>query len=71
MQYTILRPAFFMENLTDDMQGRLIATAGRANVDPKRLQLVATSDIGHFAARAFANPDARSTSMSNYKMLIF
>ncbi|KAL6230850.1 hypothetical protein BDW75DRAFT_221571 [Aspergillus navahoensis] len=57
MRYTILRPVFFMENLTDDMQGRLIATAWRTNVDPKRLQLVATSDIGYFAAQAFANPD--------------
>ncbi|KAJ5470960.1 hypothetical protein N7530_008317 [Penicillium desertorum] len=57
MRYAILRPAFFMENLTDDMQGRLIAAAWRMSVDPKRLQLVATSDIGHFAAQAFAKPD--------------
>jgi uncharacterized protein YbjT (DUF2867 family) len=57
MQYTILRPTFFMENLTNDMQGKLIAAAWRANVDPKGLQLVATSDIGYFAAQAFINPD--------------
>lgn len=57
MQYTILRPVFFMDNLADDTQGKLIATAWRANVDPKRLQLVSISDIGYFAAQAFANPD--------------
>lgn len=57
MRYTILRPTFFMENLTNDFQGKVAAAAWKSNVDPKRLQLVSTSDIGYFAAQAFLNPD--------------
>jgi uncharacterized protein YbjT (DUF2867 family) len=57
MQYAILRPTFFMDNIANDMQGGLISAAWKANVDPKRLQLIATSDIGLVAAQAFATPD--------------
>ncbi|PKX99566.1 NmrA/HSCARG family protein [Aspergillus novofumigatus IBT 16806] len=56
MQYTILRPTFFMDNITNDLQGGLVSAAWKANVDPKRVQLIATSDIGLVAAQAFAKP---------------
>lgn len=56
MDWTILRPAAFMENLTPDFMGKVFATAWKAIVKDKPLQLVATSDIGFFAAEAFASP---------------
>lgn len=58
---TVLRPVFFMENFgafmrpQQDQAGQLtLALALRAN---KALQLIAASDIGAFAALAFAAPD--------------
>ncbi|KAG7108685.1 NmrA-like family domain-containing protein 1 like [Verticillium longisporum] len=58
MAWTILRPVAFMENLTDDFFGRVFPTAWRRGAGGARLQLVAVSDIGVFAARAFAQPEA-------------
>jgi uncharacterized protein YbjT (DUF2867 family) len=55
MQWTILRPVGFMDNLTPDFMGKGFASMW-AGVGDKRLQLIATSDIGLFAARAFNNP---------------
>lgn len=57
MEWTILRPVAFLDNFTDDFGGRLIASAWRKAVKEKPLQLVATSDIGVFAAKAFQRPD--------------
>ncbi|KAG7128610.1 NmrA-like family domain-containing protein 1 like [Verticillium longisporum] len=58
MAWTILRPVAFMENLTDDFFGRVFPTAWRKGAAGKRLQLVAVSDIGVFAAKAFSAPEA-------------
>ena len=59
MTYTILRPVFFMENLANNFQGKLISAAWWAGLGPHRkLQLVALQDIGYFAAQAFINPTA-------------
>ncbi|RBQ93724.1 hypothetical protein VDGD_07348 [Verticillium dahliae] len=58
MAWTILRPVAFMENLTDDFFGRVFPPAWRRGAGGARLQLVAVSDIGVFAARAFAQPEA-------------
>ncbi|RDK45918.1 nmrA-like family protein [Aspergillus phoenicis ATCC 13157] len=44
MDWVVLRPVAFFENLTPDFFG-------------KPLQLVATSDIGYFGAEAFLNPE--------------
>lgn len=52
MTWSILRPVFFMENITEDMQDKLMMAAWRDNVTKRPLQLVATTDIGFFAARA-------------------
>lgn len=57
MTYTILRPVFFMENLTSDFQGKLVGATWWVALGPDtKLQLVAIQDIGFFAAQAFINP---------------
>ena len=53
MTYTILRPVAFMENLTPNFPGRIFAAMWHS-MGNKPLQLVATKDIGIFAAQAFA-----------------
>lgn len=55
MQWTILRPVAFFENLTPDFFGKVFATCFKMAVGGKPLQLVATSDIGFFGAEAFIN----------------
>ncbi|OAA65342.1 NAD(P)-binding domain protein [Niveomyces insectorum RCEF 264] len=67
MTYTILRPVSFFENLTNDVHGRGFARmweqmssgsgSGSGNGNAKKLQLVATRDIGWFAAQAFMRPE--------------
>jgi uncharacterized protein YbjT (DUF2867 family) len=59
MTYTILRPVFFMDNLTNNFPGKLTSAAWWVGLGPDRkLQLVALQDIGYFAAQAFINPTA-------------
>ena len=55
MQWTILRPVAFMDNLTPDFMGKGFASMWRG-VGEKALQLVSVHDIGVFAARAFDDP---------------
>jgi uncharacterized protein YbjT (DUF2867 family) len=57
---TVLRPAFFMDNFADhgpsEEDGKLVL---RLALKPDTaVQLIAVSDIGNFAALAFADPDA-------------
>jgi uncharacterized protein YbjT (DUF2867 family) len=56
MTYTILRPTAFYDNLTPDFIGKGFAAMWRNMGVP--LQLVATRDIGVFAALAFAHPES-------------
>ncbi|KAM3084256.1 hypothetical protein ACMFMF_001613 [Clarireedia jacksonii] len=57
MSWTILRPVAFMENFTAGIGGKIFPTAWCAALSPTtKLQLVATADIGYFAAQAFLNP---------------
>lgn len=56
MTYTILQPVAFMDNFAPGMQGKGYG-AMWSNLGEKKLQVVATSDIGRFAAISFANPD--------------
>jgi uncharacterized protein YbjT (DUF2867 family) len=60
MQYTILRPVFFMENIADDFVGKTTLTAWKLRVGANKLQVVSTIDVGVFAAKAFANPEKYS-----------
>lgn len=54
---TILRPAYFMENLSWKRTQILDGTYESMGLDPdKSLQMIAADDIGAFAALAFGNP---------------
>ncbi|KAF1960696.1 NAD(P)-binding protein [Byssothecium circinans] len=56
MNYTVLRPTCFMENITNDFAGKAMAGSWSAVLKDKPLQLVATKDIGWFGAEAFKRP---------------
>lgn len=57
MSWTFLRPVVFMDNLTPDFSGKLFTSMWRGLGD-KPLQLISTHDIGIFAAKVVADPDA-------------
>lgn len=57
MAYTILRPVTFFENLTADIHGKGF-TRMWEQLHTKKLQFVATADIGWFAAASFLDPAA-------------
>ncbi|KAF3034666.1 hypothetical protein E8E12_002744 [Didymella heteroderae] len=57
MDWTVLRPVAFYENLVPGFLGKVFATSWDAVIKEKPLQLVATSDIGFFAAEAFTKPE--------------
>ena len=58
MSYTILRPAFFLDNLEWSFIGKVISTAWRDHVPAsKPLQVIATIDIGSWGAAAFLESD--------------
>ncbi|KAL2802585.1 hypothetical protein BJX63DRAFT_440793 [Aspergillus granulosus] len=57
MSWVILRPAAFYENLSPDFFGKVFATCFKMALQGKPLQMVATSDIGYFAADAFLHPE--------------
>jgi uncharacterized protein YbjT (DUF2867 family) len=57
MSWTILRPTAFFEDLNPGFPGKLFATAWKSRLPiNKRLQFVATADIGWFAAQALSSP---------------
>jgi len=53
---TVLRPVFFMENLTSPMMGPRDGVLANALKPATSLQMIAVDDIGFFAALAFARP---------------
>jgi len=55
MNWTILRPAAFFDNMVPGMQTKVFA-ATWGTLGDKKLQLIACQDIGFFAAEAFRNP---------------
>lgn len=57
MKWTILQPTFFMENFTRDFVGKVTFAMWHSYIKDKPLQLVATRDIGVFAAKALLQPD--------------
>ena len=67
MSYTILRPVAFMDGLTPDFNGKMMATWIKLMKDSKPLQLIACSDIGFFAAQSFlqsASPTYHNKAIS-------
>ncbi|OTA89292.1 hypothetical protein M434DRAFT_34463 [Hypoxylon sp. CO27-5] len=58
MNWTVLRPVAFFENLTPNFFGKVFTTSWKINLKKdQKLQLIATSDIGFFAAEAFMKPE--------------
>ncbi len=57
MQWTILRPAAFMDSFEPGFGGKVFMTMMRDTLGNKRMQWVAVSDIGFFAAEAFEHPE--------------
>ncbi|KAI5866147.1 NAD(P)-binding protein [Durotheca rogersii] len=58
MKWTVLRPVAFFENLVPGFMGKLFATSWKTNLkEDQKLQLIATSDIGFFAAEALTKPE--------------
>ncbi|KIY03394.1 uncharacterized protein Z520_00085 [Fonsecaea multimorphosa CBS 102226] len=66
MDWTILRPVAFFENLVPGFFGQVFTTSwARSLRKEQKLQLIATSDIGFFAAEAFLKPEQyKSTKLS-------
>ena len=68
MTWTILRPVAFMDQMTPDFGGKLMATWIKTALRPERkLSMIATSDIGYFAAQGFLqpeNPDYKKRAIS-------
>jgi uncharacterized protein YbjT (DUF2867 family) len=56
MSYTILQPVAFMDNFSPGMAGKGYG-AMWSSLGDQKLQQVATSDIGRFAAISFSNPE--------------
>ena len=59
MSWTVLRPVAFLDNLTPTFFGRVFTASWKLRLgeQDKKLQLVATSDIGWFGAQAFLKAD--------------
>jgi uncharacterized protein YbjT (DUF2867 family) len=59
MTWTVLRPVAFFDNLMPNFFGKVFTTSWlmRLGESAKKLQLIATSDIGGFAAQAFIKAD--------------
>ncbi|MCJ1286050.1 hypothetical protein MMC26_005392 [Xylographa opegraphella] len=57
LSYTILRPVFFLDNLEAGFVGKITATAWRDHLDGRKMQVIATTDIGTFGAAAFMEPE--------------
>lgn len=59
MDWTILRPVFFMDNVVPGAVGKIITTAWKVSMEKskKPLQLISVADIGIVAAQAFLKPE--------------
>lgn len=60
LDYTIIRPTWFIDNASWGFPGRLSMTAWRDVMDGKKLQVTSTKDIGRWAAFAMLRPDEAS-----------
>lgn len=57
MQWTIIRPVAFMDNISPGFFGKGFMAMWKLNGADRRLQLVSSQDIGVLAADAFNRPD--------------
>lgn len=59
LSWTVLRPVAFFDNLTPNFFGKVFVSSWELKLRKnQKLQLIATSDIGTFAAEAFMKPDS-------------
>jgi uncharacterized protein YbjT (DUF2867 family) len=65
MDYTILRPVAFMDNLGPNLFGRLFAVMWADTLGDKPLQLIATKDIGRIARQALAEEEDEGSKFRN------
>jgi len=65
MDWTIIRPVAFMENLSQDFIGKAFATIWELNGVDRKLQLVSTVDVGILAADAFKNQEKYTSKALN------
>jgi uncharacterized protein YbjT (DUF2867 family) len=56
MAWTILRPVAFFDNLTPDFQGKSFSRIMK-QMEPTRINMIGTKDIGRVAAQAFLDPE--------------
>lgn len=67
INYTILRPTWFADNALWGFPGRLCMTGWRENMGGKRMQVIASKDLGRWAVEALLRPDSsniRNTAVS-------
>ena len=57
MDWTVIRPVAFMENLNPGFIGKAFATMWELNGMDRKLQLVSTVDVGVMAAHVFKSPE--------------
>lgn len=57
MNWTILRPVAFYENLSTDFFGKVFATSFRMSLKGAPLQMIGVDDIGAIAAEVFLNAE--------------
>jgi uncharacterized protein YbjT (DUF2867 family) len=57
LNFTIIRPTWFVDNAHWGFPGRLCMTGWRDWMGGKRMQVVTTKDIGRWAAEALVRPD--------------
>ena len=57
MTWTVLRPVAFMDMYTDNFFGKTFAALWQ-QMGTKKLQIIATEDIGFWGARAFTNSES-------------
>jgi uncharacterized protein YbjT (DUF2867 family) len=57
MMWAILRPTAFMDNWSPGFFGRVFSTVWKTTVRERKLQLVATKDIGIVASLVFFDPE--------------
>lgn len=50
MTWSILRPAIFFDNITNDLPGKVVTTSVRDVMGDKKMPWIATEDIGFFGA---------------------
>jgi uncharacterized protein YbjT (DUF2867 family) len=58
MDWTIIRPTAFYENLSPDFFGKIFATSYNMSLKGAPLQMIGVSDIGAVAAEVFMNANA-------------